>query len=147
MVSRKNNLPKLLDGSLYHLVKTIDSFFDEPFKQFDAFFHHNLFKIDWYETSSDVIVEAELPGYKREQIQIEILGDRLRIAAENSQLAGMNPFEQSYSHQYHASQRMERFITLPFLISEKDTRATYKDGVLRIITPKQHSAKRFINIE
>ena len=147
MVSRKNKLPRLLDGSFYDLVQSIDSFFDKSLKRLDIFFYHRMFNVDWYETDSDIIIEAEIPGYKREQIQVEILGNRLRISIEGSEMTEINDFENVHAPKRHTNQKVQRLITLPFLISEKDTRAIYKDGLLRISTPKRHSTKRFINIE
>ncbi|MEK4028599.1 MULTISPECIES: Hsp20/alpha crystallin family protein [Bacillaceae] len=148
MSFKKSNLPGLFDGSLHHLVKSIDSFFGESFKYLDTFIHHNmLFSVDSYETDSDIIIEADLPGYERAQIQVEILGDRLRISAESSGTIEEHDDKKAYFHKKQTLQRMEKFITLPFLISEKETRATYKNGLLRIITPKQYHCKRLLNIE
>lgn len=106
-----------------------------------------LFSVDSYETDSDIIIEADLPGYERAQIQVEILGDRLRISAESSGTIEEHDDKKAYFHKKQTLQRMEKFITLPFLISEKETRATYKNGLLRIITPKQYHCKRLLNIE
>lgn len=142
----KNNLPGLFNGSFHHFVKSIDSFFDESLKHLDSFLSQNVFPVEWYETESDMIIEADLPGHKREHIQVEVLGNQLRIAVEHSDMTTVH-HEQVYSHRKQSLQKIERCLTLPFSISEKDTHATYKNGLLRIITPKQPHDKRFVDIE
>jgi HSP20 family protein len=147
MDSDKNNLPKLFDNSFYDFMKSVDSFFDESFRRLNTFINRNTFLVDLYETKSDVVIEAELPGYKRDQIQVEILGNQLRIAVENSEITEEKNDENIYYLKKRPLQKVERFISLPFSISEKDTRATYQDGILRIVTPKRNISRRFIDIE
>jgi HSP20 family protein len=55
--------------------------------------------------------------------------------------------ENTYYRKKRSLQKIERLISLPFSILEKDTSATYKDGILRIVTPKRNLNRRFIDIE
>ncbi|WP_200416798.1 Hsp20/alpha crystallin family protein, partial [Virgibacillus salexigens] len=91
-----------------------------------------------YETQSNLIVEAELPGYKRDQIQLEIIGNQLRIAVEG--------FSSNEQEKNYRGQRAERTITIPSTISEKETKADLNNGILRITIPKKNSSRRFIDI-
>ena len=132
---------------LHDFMKKMDSFFNESFKQINSHFHLKSIWADVEETDSDIIVKAELPGYKRDQIHIEIIGNRLRISAEER--ISMET-EDDQNHSYSKSQsfeRKEKVVTLPFVIPEKETNASFKDGLLKITIPKKNSDRRFIDIE
>ena len=70
------------------LMEQMDAFFNESAKNFNALIKRPL-AVRTYETASEVIVEAELPGYKREQIKLEIVGNQLRITADGPFLTGL----------------------------------------------------------
>lgn len=126
----------------------MDSFLDESFKHVHSFLNQKVFDVDMYETENDIVIEAELPGYKRDQIQLEIIDDQLRISVENSKFANEKN-EKSLSYNKKQSyDKIERWILLPYPVSEKDVRATYKNDILTITTPKRRkSSRRFIDID
>ncbi|MEN1967152.1 Hsp20/alpha crystallin family protein [Lentibacillus sp. N15] len=129
-----------------HLLDQIDSFFNDSVNNFNSLVNRRSIRVHTHETKSSVVVEAELPGYKRDQIQLEIIGNQLRIIAENrSSFEGKNKTGQSV-HKEESYQTLERLITLPFTISEKDTSAVLKDGILKISIPKKNDSRKFINI-
>jgi len=125
----------------------MDSFFDESFKHFNSFFDQIAFDVDMYETKTDVVIEAELPGYKRDQIQLEIIDNQVRIAVEDTKLVEEKNEQRMYRNIERSFHRIERLVSLPFTISEKNTRASYKDGILRITTPRRETSRRFIDID
>ncbi|ASN06050.1 Hsp20/alpha crystallin family protein [Virgibacillus necropolis] len=142
MGSSKDNLSKWFHkDSFYDLAKHMDSFFNESFKQF---FNQKPFEINMQETKSDVVIRAMLPGYNRDQIRLAIIGNQLRITVEDSKFQ-----EKKKEHFTNTNKeyKMERMISLPFTISEEDTKATYNDGILKISTPKKKPNTRFINID
>ncbi|OLN22124.1 hypothetical protein BTO30_11150 [Domibacillus antri] len=146
MDSDKNNLPSLADGSFNHFFKTFDSFFDEPFRHFNDFLNQDSFSVDLHETATDVVVEANLPGCRRDQIQVEILrNDRVRIRVENSETTEAKQGENIHYYKKRAFKKMERIIQLPFSVSEEAPKATCMDGLLRIVFKK--GKRRFIEIE
>jgi len=90
-----NNLPKkksdqFLETSdfgfkpLWNLVNQMDSFFNQFFNHLDTHLPANSLQVDQYENESDMIVEVKLPGCNRNQIQLEIIGNRLKIGIEDS---------------------------------------------------------------
>src|SRR5690625_5283562 len=123
MSSEKNHLPRKFDidfSSLRDMARQMDSFFNQSFRQMNPIFEFQPFLVDIQETNTDFIVTAELPGYKRDQIQIEILGNRLRIAVEDSRKVEELNEEKKHIHHRHSFQRKERFVTLPFEIPEEE---------------------------
>ncbi|PAV31044.1 hypothetical protein CIL05_03170 [Virgibacillus profundi] len=126
---------------LHDFVKKMDSFFNESFKQMNSQFHLKSIWVDVEETDSDIIVKAELPGYKRDQIHIEIIGNRLRISVK-----GMDNEKYSNSKRQSFEQK-EKVVTVPFIIPEEETSASFQDGILKIFIPKKNSNRKYIDIE
>ena|SRR5690625_3916735 len=122
----------------------MDSFFDLSFNQMNSFMNLRPFRTNVYATDSQTSVEADLSGYKKDQIQIEILGNKLRIAVEDRTFhkdnAPKNKINESKSFQ-----RMERFVTFPFPIPEEETKATFNNGVLKVLIPNL-SKRKYIDI-
>lgn len=127
--------------------REMDSFFNHSFKQMNSIFNLRPFWIDVEETDSDYIVRAELPGYKRDQIIIEVLGNRLRIAVEETNIVDEKDDKQKIYNRRQSHQKMERFVTLPFEIPEQETKASFAEGLLKLVIPKQNSQRKYIDIE
>lgn len=108
MGTNKGKLPDRFDIDMRPLndfMKKMDSFFNESFKQINSHFHLKSIWADVEETDSDIIVKAELPGYKRDQIHIEIIGNRLRISVDEMAKQEAKDNEKDY---YNKSQSVEQ---------------------------------------
>ncbi|SET54812.1 HSP20 family protein [Salinibacillus kushneri] len=148
MGSNRERLPRRLNDSPFqNIMQQMDHFFQESMKNFDSLFQLNSFHVDMFEDDTNVVIEADLQGYKREQIQIKPYGNHLKIAVENSSVLEEQNENTSYIHQQQTFQRMERLIALPFQISEIDTRASFKEGLLTITIPKDKTNSGFIDID
>ncbi|UOQ42843.1 hypothetical protein MUN89_12815 [Halobacillus salinarum] len=67
-------LPKLFDDAFYDFVRSIDSYFEKSIKQLNRFFEDHTFPVDMYETETELVIEAKLPDYEKEQIHVSFLG-------------------------------------------------------------------------
>lgn len=150
MNSEKNNPLRKFDVDLSPIrdfARQMDSFFNHSFKQMHSIFNLQPFWVDVHETDSHFIVTAELQGYERDQIKIEILGNRLRIVAEESNfIEKVDDKHKQYSNS-QSYQLRERFVTLPFDIPEEETKASFKNGILRLTIPKSNSQRKIIDID
>lgn len=94
--------------------------------------------IDVAETQEKIIVRAELPGMKQEEIQIEFENGLLSIRGERKLIK-----EEGVT--FHRVERtfgnFSRSFTLPRTIDPERISATYRDGVLEIAVPKKEEAK------
>ena len=94
--------------------------------------------VDVAETQEKIIVRAEVPGMKQEDIQIEFENGLLSIRGERKLLK-----EEGVT--FHRVERtfgnFSRSFTLPRTIDPEKISASYRDGVLQIEVPKKEEAK------
>ncbi|WP_373894836.1 Hsp20/alpha crystallin family protein [Virgibacillus natechei] len=139
---------KYNSNSFDGLMKGMDSFLHDSFRNFNSLFNRKSFDVDVYEAKSDVVIQAKLPGVKRDQIELEIVGNQVRIAVQDATTyEETNDEGKHHQHKEQSQQRMERFVTLPFTISEKETTASYQNGILKITTPINNDSRKFIDID
>jgi HSP20 family protein len=91
------------------------------------------------ETDNDLLVTAELPGLDPNDFAIEITGERLVIRGEKRQESTRSGYGYTYSERRYGT--FARALRLPCEIDTGNTKATYKQGVLRLTLPKTARAK------
>lgn len=112
------------------ILESIDEFFKNPFTQLS-------FPVELTETDKEYIITAELPGIKKEQIQIDSIGNRLTISINNiEELTEDDEINHVYRRR-HSIQKSSRSIHLPVPINEKQVQAKYMDGLLQIRIPRK----------
>jgi HSP20 family protein len=93
--------------------------------------------IDVYEDKDHVFVRAEVPGMKKEEIDISLHEGVLTVAGERKL-----EYDKAETHRVERfAGRFQRSITLPSPVDAAKVRATYKDGILAITLPKAEEAK------
>jgi len=95
--------------------------------------------VDIYETDSEIMVQAELPGVDRKDIALQLENNVLT-------LKGDRRFEKETNQEnYHRIERsyggFSRAFTIPTTVDEEKIRADYKDGILKIALPKKEQVK------
>lgn len=87
----------------------------------------------------EILVTAELPGLKREHVEIELENNVLTLKGEKKEEREEKEKEMYlYERSYGAFQRS---FTLPVAVKEDQVRAEFHDGVLRIHLPKSEQAR------
>jgi len=102
--------------------------------------------IDLYESADAVVVKANLPGLKADDVQISGTADMLTLRGE------VLPADNKKDVTYHILERrsgvFERSIPLPTVVQTEKARADFEDGVLTITLPKAETVKsRMISIK
>jgi HSP20 family protein len=95
--------------------------------------------VDIYETDSEIMVQAELPGVDRKDIALQLENNVLT-------LKGDRRFEKETNQDnYHRIERsyggFSRVFTIPTIVDEDKIRADYRDGILKIALPKKEQVK------
>ena len=103
--------------------------------------------VDLYETPSEYVLSAELPGLSRDQIEIHAEETRITIRGARAS----SPGREIPCEHYHRVERghggFSRTFALPEPIDVSGVSADLKDGVLTVTIPKsQHSAARHIDV-
>ena len=114
-----------------------------PFQDFDdlerAFFSDRSLgelKTDIKDTGDSYTLEADLPGFKKEDIHVDVADDRLTVSAERHS----NYEDKDKKGNYLRCERSYGSYARSFDISGIDAagiKAAYADGVLRVTLPKQ----------
>ncbi len=94
--------------------------------------------INLFEKDGDLVLAAELPGVKKEELTLEIREDVLR-------LAGARKIEYGEDCSCHRLERkglnFDRSIKLPFRIEGGKIQAEFKNGMLMVVLPRAESDK------
>ena len=116
----------------------------EPFARFAAREDEDLVSGTWVppvdvaETQEKILVRAEVPGLKQEDIQIEFENGLLTIRGERK-------LEKSEGMTWHRVERVygnfSRSFTLPRTVDPERISAAYREGILEIEVPKKEEAK------
>lgn len=96
--------------------------------------------VDMFEEGEDLVIKADLPGMKKDEISIDFADDVVTISGEKK------TEERTERKDYHCVERsfgsFSRKLQLPVDIQIDKTRASFKDGVLEIRMPKSEEAKK-----
>ena len=96
--------------------------------------------IDVFEEGNDVVVKAELPGMKKEDIEISLTEDVLTLSGEKR---SEKKVERKDYHRYESTYgSFCRTIGLPSDVKQDQVKASFKDGVLEIRMPKTEEARK-----
>ena len=136
-------------GRLSDLRDEIDRLFEAPLA--DLARHSQLLSgwtpaLDMHEDKDNLIVKAELPGMKKEDIDISLHDGCLSISGERKS-------EEKYENAevYRAERfvgRFQRTLALPAPVAADKVKAHYRDGVLTITLPKTEESKpKQINVQ
>ena len=95
--------------------------------------------VDIYENKDQIVLEAELPGMRREDFEITVENNVLTLRGERR-------FEKKEeSDNYHRVERaygaFSRSFTLPQTVTGDSATAEYKNGVLRVVLAKREEVK------
>jgi HSP20 family protein len=103
--------------------------------------------VDIYETDGrEIVLKAEIPGLRREDIDLTVESTTLTIRGERRRDEGIN--DDCYHRVERAYGTFSRSFTLPNTIDAGRVRADYRDGVLTITMPVREEARpRQIQVE
>jgi len=124
---------------------SIKFFLEDLFDDFPISGANNL-KCDIYEKEGNYIVEADVPGFKKEDINIEYEDGYLTLAAEKSEEKEDENKNYLRKERYSTSFKRQFYLGN---IKEDQIKASFNDGTLKVIAPKQEevSNKKQISIE
>jgi len=95
--------------------------------------------VDICETDDALVIVAELPGVKQEDVQVTVLDGTLTLRGERK----VEPVGEAEAvlRRERATGPFVRHVLLPTSVDPTGVTATYRDGVLTIRVPKKETAK------
>ena len=95
--------------------------------------------VDIYETDDALVMKAELPGFSKDDISIEMKENTLVIKGERKHE------DEVKEGNYHRIERsygaFQRAFMLPMTVDQEKVKASYKDGILELRLPKVQAAQ------
>ncbi len=99
-------------------------------------------RVDVYEKDNNLVIEAEIPGAKKEDIEVKIKDNAVVIRGE------VKKEEEKKEENFYRKERFygtfERVIPLPVEVKAEEAKAEFKDGILKLTIPKttqEHEVK------
>ncbi len=95
--------------------------------------------LDVHEDKNNFNIRLELPGMKREDIEVSLQDGALIISGERKEEQVSE--ETTVHRQERYFGKFSRVLTLPTAVSGDKVKAQYKDGILNVTLPKAEEAK------
>jgi HSP20 family protein len=93
--------------------------------------------MDLVEREGEYEVTVDLPGFERDDIEVTMVDDRLRVEAERSEAEAKE--DENYVRRERRHRSVSRSIRLPDDIDPEGIAATAKHGVLTVTLPRTHT--------
>jgi HSP20 family protein len=119
-------------GRLANLQDELDRLFETPLQAWAP-------ALDVHEDKEQFTVNLELPGLKREDINVHLEDGALVISGERKAEAVSEDTEVHRRERYYG--KFSRALTLPTAVAADKVKAAYKDGILTVKLPKAEEAK------
>ena len=130
----------MLPSRKYYLDSIFDNFMDEGTDNFDVM------KCDVYEKDGAYHIEADIPGFKKDEISVDCEDGYVTISAEKNT-------ENEEKDENKKNIKRERFYgktVRKFYVGDVDSdkiQAEYKDGMLELVVPKEEKLPNKKSIE
>jgi len=98
--------------------------------------------VDVHEDADHVYVEAELPGFRKEDVEITLENSTLTLTAQRKdETHEGNGGKRDWLLRERRFNRVQRSFTLPQTVNEQSVKAALTDGVLKITLDKREETK------
>ncbi len=119
-------------GRLTTLQDELERLFESPLQAWAP-------ALDVHEDNDGYTIRVELPGMKREDIEVSLQDGALVISGERKTETVKDDTE--VHRQERSYGKFSRTLTLPTTVSGDKVKAAYKDGILTVTLPKAEEAK------
>jgi len=116
----------------------------EDFFKGDEFFsrrENSIMKTDIREKADKYIIEMDLPGYEKENINLELKKGYLQVSAKVEKEKNEEDKHEKYVHKERFYGTCARSFYVGDQIKEEDINAEFKNGILKVSIPKKEEKK------
>jgi len=119
-------------GRLLSLQDELDQLFETPLRAWAPV-------LDVHEDKDNFVIRTELPGMRREDIDVSLHDGAVIISGERKVEEVKEGVEVHRQERYYG--KFQRALTLPAPVAADKVKAQYKDGILTVTLPKVEEAK------
>ncbi|WP_280769161.1 Hsp20/alpha crystallin family protein [Salipaludibacillus daqingensis] len=131
---KKREMKPIHEQPFGDILQSMDGFFNQAMKHLQT---PKPIPVYQFETKNEYIIEAELPGVKKDQVTLDIFQNYIKIGIqEESMTEKKDDLQQSFERSFRY-QRSDRVITLPFAVNQSDVKASLSQGLLKIRIPNK----------
>jgi HSP20 family protein len=129
-------------------IQDMEKWFEDAFRRPFSFLSHPMMRgaeeivptVDILENNGDIVVKAELPGVKKEDIDISLTDDTITISGEKKKEEEVK--KKDYYRYESSYGSFCRTFSLPSEVQSDKAKTKMKDGVLEVRIPKTEEAKK-----
>jgi HSP20 family molecular chaperone IbpA len=115
-----------------------------------VFRNETLMKTDVYEKDGNYVMKMDLPGYRKEDIQISLDNGNLSVSANRSNSTDEKDDQGNIIRQERFTGTASRTFYVGKQITDQDVKASFEDGILTLTVPSQKKKeieeKKYIEI-
>ena len=140
-------LPRSSTDSLFSF-NEFDNFFDDFLSRkwprlldfgYPATFERGFPRVDIIDHDNEIEVQAALPGVKKDDLDVTISNQTITIRASTKE---EKKEEGKYFRREITRGEFQRTLSLPENVDDEHAKASFKDGLLKVIIPKTEKGKR-----
>ena len=140
-----NYLPTVFGENLMDVFDDFDRSFFRGFGNIDHTLYgkhaQHMMKTDVKETDDSYEVDVDLPGFKKDEIHLELNNGYLTISTEKTLEKDNEGKKGKMLRQERYSGVMQRSFFVGEHLTEEDIKASYENGVLHVMIPKKEARK------
>ena len=115
-------------------LSNFDSLFNDLFSDWGVS-RSKIPPVDIYETEKSYVIEAELAGYKQDEVQVNVDKHVLKLSSNKESLKDVDGKKSLVRERYF--KKFERSFSLPEGIDEEKIEGEFSEGVLTLTLPKK----------
>lgn len=124
--------------TLFNLQRTLDAFRASDWLSRGPSGMGTYPPLNIFRQGDDLVVITELPGIRREDVEVQVQGDRIRIS-------GTKAIQYEEGASLHRRERVagsfDRSIAIPIEVDADRVKAEYRDGILALFLPRAERDK------
>jgi HSP20 family protein len=130
-------------GEMMTLRNVMDRLFNDSYvpstRAWVGFDDEGVIPMDIYQNANDIVIKASMPGFKPEEVDIQITGDTLLIRGEHKEEKEVK--EDNYVCKEISYGTVSRMVTIPVEVMDEKAEAVFENGVLKLTLPKAEEVK------
>ena len=145
MLYASNNIQRDFNRMIERFTRDFDDFFGMSKRRGDFGvmpWRSGMPSVDVEDRGKDFLLTVEMPGFKKEDINVEVTNDYVIVQAQKRQSKEEEDKKRNYIRRERASEAYYRRIMLHQEVNSNEAQASLNDGILQITLPKKEPVEK-----